>query len=180
MYEVVEFYESLKHSILLVLRYASTSIFAIEVYAAILFAIAHLDVAFVGVFDGVGGEVGQYLLYASLIERSNERVVWVVFDKLNASLVNTLSQRLTDIVEYLGKVDLLRLNGQSLTNIRCLKDIVDESHQHIAVIADNADELHTVVVIIYYRQQVAEAYDSIKWRTYLVGHVGKECCLHLS
>ena len=161
MYEVVEFYESLKHCILLVLRNTSTSIFAIEVYAAILFAITHLDVAFVGVFDGVGGEVGQYLLDASLIERSNERVVWVVFDKLNASLVNTLSQRLTNIIEYLGKVDLLRLNGQSLTNIRCLKDIVDESHQHIAVIADNADELHTVVVIIYYRQQVAEAYDSI-------------------
>ena len=78
MYEVVEFYESLKHGILLVLRYASTSIFAIEVYASILFAIAHLDVAFVGVFDSVGGEVGQYLLDASLIERSNERVVWVV------------------------------------------------------------------------------------------------------
>ena len=96
------------------------------------------------------------------------------------SLVNTLGQSLADVIEYLCKVNLLWFDGQRLSNIRCLKDIVDKSHKHVAVIADNTYELHSVFVALYYWQKVAKAHDGIKWRTYFVSHVGKECSLHLS
>ena len=180
LYVVVKLNKALEHSILLVLRDTSTSILAIEVYAVFLLAISQLDVALMGVLDGICGEVGQYLLDTSFIECSHKRVVWIVLDELYTSLVNTLGQRLADVIEYLCKVNLLWFDGQRLSNIRCLKDIVDKSHKHVAVIADNTYELHSVVVALYYWQKVAKAHDGIKWRTYLVSHVGKECSLHLS
>ena len=72
LYEVVEFDETLEDGILLFLWDTCTSVFAIEVDTAVLFAVAHLDVAFLRIFDGVGDEVGEDLLDAAFVEQSGE------------------------------------------------------------------------------------------------------------
>ena len=78
------------------------------------------------------------------------------------------------------EVDLLRLDGQRLTHAGGFEDIVDESEQHVAVAADDADELEALFGVVDHLQQVAEAYDGIERCTNLVGHIGEEGTLQLA
>ena len=108
----------------------------------------------VGVLDSIGHEVGQQLLYTSLVKIGEIGVVRIVFDELHSRFLNTLFECLADIVESLGNIDLFRKDGKSLSHIGGFEDVVDEAHEHIAVAADNADELQAFLVGFHHRQEV--------------------------
>ena len=64
---VVQLYEALEYDTLLLLGDAGTCVLTVHAYATILIAVAHLDMPLMGVFHGVGGEVGDDLLESSLV-----------------------------------------------------------------------------------------------------------------
>ena len=151
MYKVVELDETLKDAVLLIFGDASTRILTIEVDAVILFTIAHLNMSFLGILYRVGGEVGEHLGNTPLVERGGESCVGVILDKLYTCLLHTEGQCLTDVIEGWRKVECLGFDGEGLTHAGGFEDIVDQADQHIAVVADDTDELHTFLVGVDHR-----------------------------
>ena len=116
--------------------------------------VAHLDETLMGVFDGVGDEIGEHLLHTAFVEHGGARGVGVVLDELHAWLLNTLGERLADVFEDGREVALGGLDGQRLTHGRGFEDVVDQSHEHVAVVADDADELHALLLGVDDGQEV--------------------------
>ena len=95
-----------------------------------------------GVFDGIGDKVGDHLLYTSVIDLGHECRVWIVFDECHTGLLDTGLQRLTDVVEALGEVHFPWYDlDATVINCRDGQDVVDESHEHVAVVHDHPDDL---------------------------------------
>ena len=140
--------------------------------------VTHLDEALVGILHGIGDKVGEHLLYAALVEDGTAGGIGIVLDELYPRLLHSLGERLADVVEEQGEVYLRGFDGERLAHRRGFEDVVDEPHEHVAVVADNADELHALLIGVNLRQQVAEAHDGIQRGAYLVGHVGQEGTLH--
>ena len=171
LYEVVELDETLEDGGLLLLGNTGTGVFAVEIHAlsaivimshfslfiSRLLAIADTDVSLVGVLDGIGDEVGEDLLQASLVDIGGIGVVGVVLDKLHTGFLNTLCQCLADVVKDLRKVDMLGFDGDGLSHVGCFEDVVDESEQHVAVVADDADELQSLVLGVNFSRPEASA-----------------------
>ena len=164
LHEVVQLDESLEDARLLVLGDAGASVeavegqsfglsAAVELHAA-LPMVTHLDETLMSVFDGVGDEIGEHLLHTALVEHGGACGVGVVLDELHARLLHALGERLADVVEDGRDVALGGLDGQCLTHGRGFEDVVDESHEHVAVVADDADELHTLLLGVDDGQQV--------------------------
>ena len=151
LHEVVQLDEALEDARLLVLGDAGAGVEAVEgqsfgLSAAVelrttLPMVAHLDETLMGVFDGVGDEIGEHLLHTALVEHGGACGVGIVLDELHAWLLNTLGKRLADVVEDRREVALFGLDGQRLTHGRGFEDVVDESHEHVAVVHDHPDDL---------------------------------------
>ena len=180
LHEVVELDEALEHAGLLLLGNTGTGVLAIEVDTLLLLAIAHLDMTLMGVLHGIGNEVGEHLLDAALVERGGEGGIRIVLDELHAGLLYALGEGLTDVVEHLSEVARLGLDGEGLTHVGGLEDIVDEAHEHVAVVADDADEVHALLVGVDHGEEVGEAHDGIERGADFVGHIGEEGALHLT
>ena len=114
--------------------------------------VTHFDISLVGIFHGVGDKVGEHLLYAPLVEHCDAVSIRIVLDEFHAWLLHALGKRLTDVVEHLSEVNLLGFDGQSLSHRRGLEDIVDKSHEHVAVVADDADKFHALLLRINHGQ----------------------------
>ena len=164
LHEVVQLDEALEDARLLVLGDAGAGVEAVEGQSfglsaavecrATLPVVAYLDEALMGVLDGIGDEVGEHLLHTALVEHGGACGVGVVLDELHARLLHALGERLADVVEDGRDVALGGLDGQCLTHGRGFEDVVDESHEHVAVVADDADELHTLLLGVDDGQQV--------------------------
>ena len=115
LYVVVQLDEALKDAVLLLLGYTGTGVLAVDVEPVLVVAlfttVAHLDMSFVGVFDGVRDEVCDNLLHASLVECRRIGGVGVVLLELDASFLHTLCNGLADVVEDLCEVDVAGFDG---------------------------------------------------------------------
>ena len=90
LYEVVQLDETFEDASLLLQWNTCSCVFAVEQKAAIFFAIAHADMSLMGVFDGIGDEVGEKLLQSACIEHGGVGRVWIVLLELNTRLLHTL------------------------------------------------------------------------------------------
>ena len=79
LYEVVEFDEAFEDAGLQVKGNARTRVFAIEIDAVAFFAIAHTDMSLLGIFHGIGDEVGEQLLQTACVKYGGESGVGIVF-----------------------------------------------------------------------------------------------------
>ena len=87
---------------------------------------------------------------------------------------------LADIVEHLGEVALHGLDGEGLTHAGGFEDIVDETEEHVAVVTDDTNELHTLCWGFHHLKDITEADDGIEGSADLVGHIGEEGGLEVS
>ena len=133
-----------------------------------------------GVFHGIGDEVGKHLLQASLVQDGRTAIVGTVFFKWQASLLDTLGKCLTDVIEDAWQVNGFRFDGHGLSHAGGFQNVVDESQQHVAVVADDAQELLALLGSINHLQQSAEADNGVQGRADFVGHVGQESALQLA
>ena len=190
LYEIIQLHEPFKHTRLFLLGDTGTCILAIEQQSiglslfieghSALIAIAHLDMALMRILHGIRREIREDLLHTSLVKGRHIVVIGIILDKLHPRLLHTLGEGLTDIIEDSDEIHLLGFDGQGLSHIRGLEDIIDETHQHVTVVTDDPDKLHTLLVGIDHGQQVTEAHDGIQWRADLVRHIRQEGTLHLT
>ena len=52
-----------------------------------------------GVFNGIGHQIGDNLLDTAGIDGSDQGAIGVIFDELDSWFLNTFPQRLADVVE---------------------------------------------------------------------------------
>ena len=96
----------------------------------------------VGIFHGIGDEIGDDLMDTGIVENGDETVVRVLLDEFHTWLLHTLLQRFANVVETLGKVHFCRLYTDATSvERRDGKDIVDQSHEHVAVVHNDVDDL---------------------------------------
>ena len=116
LYEVVELDEAFEDAGLLFQRNTCTRVFTIEEDAAVLLTIAHADMSLVGIFDGIGDEVGKQLLQSATVEYGGIGGVGIILQERDASLLYALLERQADVVEGACKVYLLGFDGQRLSD----------------------------------------------------------------
>ena len=96
LYIVVELDEAFEDASELVVGDSCARILAIDVdsppVVALFQAVAHADVSLMGVFDGIGNEVSDYLLYASLVDADDQRLAGVLTLELNGRLLYALGK----------------------------------------------------------------------------------------
>ena len=123
LHGVVQLDETVEDVALLFGRNAGARVLAVDVHSRLELAfnlsalcpITHADVPLAGVLDSIGDKVGIHLLQASFVDAGLEDAVGVVFLELHAGLLDTLRQRLADVVEGRRKVERFRLYGQCLS-----------------------------------------------------------------
>ena len=98
---VVQLYKAFEHFLLVFLRNAGSRILAVDADTFVLLCVAHFDMSLLGVFHGIGHEVGDHLLYTARVEMCGERLVGIVLDKLHLRVLHTFCGCGTDIVEGL-------------------------------------------------------------------------------
>ena len=108
--EVVQFDETIEDLLLMLFGNTGTSVFAVDVQLPVVVTVAHLDVALMGVLHGVGDEIGDDLLDASVVNMCDEGSIWILLDELHARFQHTTLQRFADIIETLGEVDFFRFD----------------------------------------------------------------------
>ena len=98
---------------------AGTGVFAVKVKSIVLLtigcsaglgAVAKLDVALLGVLNGIGNKIKYYLRHAVGIDADLQLGVGVIFDKLHTGLLNARQQRLEELVELGCEIDVDRSN----------------------------------------------------------------------
>ena len=138
-------------------------------------AVTNFDVPFVGVLHGIGDEVGDDLLYALLVGAGEELGFRIVCDEFHPRLGDALSHRLAHLVEESREVKVFNLYALwFLVHLRRFQQIVDESKQQVAVVADDVYKLRPLFSGRRHVEQVGESHDGVQRCAYLVGHVGQE------
>ena len=114
LYEIIDLIETLEDLRLCLFGDTFASVLTIDVQALALLAlngsglltVANLDMPLMGVFHSVGDEVGDDLRQAFGIDLDRKGVVRIVFQELYGWILHPGAQRLEQLVEGLGEIDL--------------------------------------------------------------------------
>ena len=128
-----------------------------------------------GVLDGIGDEVGDDLLDATLVDIDGQSLARTLALELDRGFLYTLCQRFADVVELSDEVNLLwtHLHGIGI-DIGQHEDVVDKTEQHVAIVVDDAYHLTFLLRRIDGLQQIGEADYGIQRGTNLMGHISQE------
>ena len=108
LYKIIQLYKAVEYFPLVLLGYASTGIFAVDVQAFLILShlllITNLYMPLLGIFDGIGNKVGYYLLGTSAINGCDIGGVGTLYQEFYFGVLDALCQRGGHAVKTLGKV----------------------------------------------------------------------------
>ena len=106
-------------------------------------------------------------------------LVWIVLDECYLRVLHTFCGRGADVVKGLCKINVLWFEGDAAGIFRREgQQVVDQAHQHVAVVHDHTDNLLLLFLCLQHGKHVRESHDRVEGRTDLMRHVGHEGTLH--
>ena len=97
LYKLVELDKTIEDDVLLVFRNAHARVFAADIETMVAIAVAETDIAFLGKLDGIGHKVGDDLVDATYVERSDKRGVRILLDE-GHTIANALLEQATPVL----------------------------------------------------------------------------------
>ena len=93
---VIQLHKALEDLVLIFLRNAGTRIFAVDIKSlfpnALLLPITNLDMPLLSILHGIGHEVGDDLLYSTVVELGHKRCQWIFLHKGHIGILHALGK----------------------------------------------------------------------------------------
>ena len=149
LHKLVELDETIENCFLLVVGDACSGVFAEGIDAhltvALLQAIAYPDAALLRVFQCVAHKIAEYLAHATDVDRYSELLQGFGGDEAQMVALHAYLDGLADVFKLFGKVNFGGLDvHRVVVDGGGFEDAIDETHQDVAMGADDVDEAFTL------------------------------------